>query len=189
MTRSLSLVVWALVLGSAAAAAPLPADLVLLHGKIHTEDARRSVVEAMALRGNGIVAVGTDEAIAAFIGPSTQQVDLAGRVVLPGIIDAHTHPAESSQDFGKCNLEDVMLTIAQLGSRLAACLQTHPVGHDQWFDAVNVNQSGLTLELKDLDAILPDRCWRALTDIPSGRIQPPWLSRTSPPPPRILPEG
>ena len=157
MTRSLSLVVWALVLGSAAAAAPLPADLVLLHGKIHTEDARRSVVEAMALRGNGIVAVGTDEAIAAFIGPSTQQVDLAGRVVLPGIIDAHTHPAESSQDFGKCNLEDVMLTIAQLGSRLAACLQTHPVGHDQWFDAVNVNQSGLTLELKDLDAILPDR--------------------------------
>jgi predicted amidohydrolase YtcJ len=157
MTRVLLVLVWALVLRCAAAAAPPPADLVLLHGKIHTEDARRSVAEAMALRGNGIVAVGTDEAIAAFIGPSTQQVDLAGRVVLPGIIDAHTHPAESSQDFGKCNLEDVMLTLVDLERRVAACLQTHPVGHDQWFDAVNVNQSGLTLALKDLDAILPDR--------------------------------
>jgi predicted amidohydrolase YtcJ len=160
MPRCLAVVAWALVLRCAAApaaAAPIPADLVLLHGKIHTEDARRSVVEAMALRGNGIVAVGTDEAIAAFIGPSTQQVDLAGRVVLPGIIDAHTHPAESSQDFGKCSLEDVALTPADLARRLAACLQKDPAGHDQWFEAIEVDQSGLTLELKDLDAILPDR--------------------------------
>jgi predicted amidohydrolase YtcJ len=142
---------------TAEAAAPAPADLVLLHGKVHTEDARRSVVEALALRGNAIVAVGTDAAIAAFIGPSTRQVDLAGRVVLPGIIDAHTHPAESAQDFGKCSLEDVTLTPAELKRRVAACLQKDPAGHDQWFEAINVNQSGLTLELKDLDAILPDR--------------------------------
>jgi predicted amidohydrolase YtcJ len=157
MRRALSVLTWALVLGCAAAAAPPPADLVLLHGKIHTEDARRSVAQAMALRGNGIVAVGSDEAIAAFIGPSTQQVDLAGRVVLPGIIDAHTHPAESSKDFGKCSLDDVALTPADLARRLAVCLHEHPAGHDQWFEAINVDQSGLTLELKDLDAILPDR--------------------------------
>ena len=88
------------VLGIAAAAAtaPAPADLVLLHGKIHTEDASRSVVQALAVRGNTIVAVGTDQTIGEFVGPSTRRVDLGGRVVLPGIIDAHTHPAQSAQD-------------------------------------------------------------------------------------------
>ena len=94
---------------AAAAAVPPPADLVLLHGKIHTEDASRSIAQALAVRGNSIVAVGSDEAIAALIGPNTRQVDLGGRVVLPGIIDAHTHPAESAQDLSKCSLDDKAL--------------------------------------------------------------------------------
>ena len=89
-----------------AAAAPAPADLVLLHGKIHTEDPSRSIAQALAVRGNSIVAVGSDAAVGALIGPNTRKVDLGGRVVLPGIIDAHTHPAESAQDLGKCSLDD-----------------------------------------------------------------------------------
>ena len=64
MTRS-GLGLLAVVLGFASEAATAPADLVLVHGKIHTEDATRSVVQAMAVRGNSIVAVGTDEAIRA----------------------------------------------------------------------------------------------------------------------------
>src|ERR1700685_2206141 len=90
-----------IALGFAAAAAPVPADLVLLHGKIHTEDSARSIAQALAIRGNAIVAVGTDQAIGEFVGSDTRTVDLRGRVVLPGIIDAHTHPAESAQDLGK----------------------------------------------------------------------------------------
>src|SRR6185312_12758300 len=86
------------VLAAGAAAAAAPADLVLLNGKIHTQDAGRSVVQAMAVRGNGILAVGTDEAVKALTGPATRTVDLGGRVVLPGIIAAHTHPAQGSQD-------------------------------------------------------------------------------------------
>jgi predicted amidohydrolase YtcJ len=110
-----------LVLGFAAAAAPAPADLVLIHGKIHTEDASRSVVQALAVRGNSIVAVGTDQAIGVFVGQNTRTVDLGGRVVLPGIIDAHTHPAQSAQDLGKCSLDDKALTPADIKSRVAAC--------------------------------------------------------------------
>jgi predicted amidohydrolase YtcJ len=145
------------VLGVASAAAPAPADLVLIHGKIHTEDAKRSVVQALAVRGNSIVAVGTDQAISALVGQNTRTVDLGGRVVLPGIIDAHTHPAQSAQDVGKCSLDDKALTPADIKSRVAACLKGQPGERAQWFEVVMVNPSGLTLSLADLDSMLADR--------------------------------
>jgi predicted amidohydrolase YtcJ len=132
-----------------------PADLALLHGRIHTEDGRRSVAEAIAVRGNIIIAVGTDQAVTAFVGPQTRTVDLHGRVVLPGIIDAHTHPAEGVGDLGKCNLGDEMLTTAAVKEKVAACLKKD--SGESWFEAVQVNPSGLTLTLKDLDSMLASR--------------------------------
>jgi predicted amidohydrolase YtcJ len=138
-------------------AAPAPADLVLLNGKIHTEDATRSVVQALALRGNTIVALGTDQSIASLVGPKTKKIDLGGRIVLPGIIDAHVHPAQSAQDLGKCSLGDKSITPPQLKAQVAKCLKEHPGERSQWFEAVMVNPSGLTLTLQDLDSILSDR--------------------------------
>jgi predicted amidohydrolase YtcJ len=140
-----------------AADAPAPADVVLIHGKIHTEDANRSVAQALAVRGNNIVAVGTDPAIGAYVGPHTRKVDLAGRVVLPGIIDAHTHPAQSAQDLGKCSLDDKPLTPSALKSRVGTCLREHPGDRARWFEAIMVNPSGLILNLADLDSLLADR--------------------------------
>jgi predicted amidohydrolase YtcJ len=157
MTRHILGGLSGIVLGFAAAAAPVPADLVLLHGKIHTEDAGRSVAQALAIRGIAIVAVGTDQAVGAFVGPSTRTLDLRGRVVLPGIIDAHTHPAESAQDVGKCSLDDKALAPPDIKSRIRACLQKRPGEPAQWFEVVMVNPSGLTLTLADLDSTLPDR--------------------------------
>jgi predicted amidohydrolase YtcJ len=147
----------AMAVAFAAMAAPMPADLVLLHGKIHLEDANRSVVQAMAVRGNSIVAVGTDTAVGALVGPHTRTVDLGGRVVLPGIIDAHTHPAESAQDLGKCSLDDKALTPPDIKIRVAACLKAQPGDRDAWFEVVMVNPSGLTLTPADLDSMLADR--------------------------------
>jgi predicted amidohydrolase YtcJ len=144
-------------LAAAAVAASPPADLVLLHGKIHTEDADRRIVQALAVRGNSIVAVGTDEAIGAFVGPATRKIDLGGRVVLPGIIDAHTHPAQGAQDLGKCSLDDKALTPAQIKSRVAACQRERPAEPGAWFEVVMVNPSGLTLSMADLDSMLPGR--------------------------------
>jgi predicted amidohydrolase YtcJ len=156
--HQLSALLW-LVYGTAGAAvpAPMPADIVLLHGKIHTEDANRSVAQALAVRGNTIVAVGTDQSITAFVGSGTRTVDLGGRVVLPGIIDAHTHPAQSAQDLGKCSLDDKPLTIPDIKKRVAACLKDRPAEPAQWFEVVMVNPSGLMLGLADLDAMLPGR--------------------------------
>jgi len=140
-----------------ASAADPPADLVWLHGNIHTEDPSRSIAQALALRGNTIIAVGTDQAVSAWVGPKTRTVDLGGRLVLPGIIDAHTHPAESAQEFGKCSLDDQLLTPAQVKAQVARCLQEKPVDRTLWFEVVQVNPSGLTLTLTDLDGMLAER--------------------------------
>jgi hypothetical protein len=133
------------------------ADLVLLHGKIHTEDSKRSVAQALALSGNTIVAVGTDQELGVRIGPGTRTIDLGGRVVLPGIIDAHTHPAESAQEFAKCNLGDRPMTPQALKTSVAACLKSDPGDKKLWFEVVQVDPSELTLTRDDLDAILPER--------------------------------
>jgi predicted amidohydrolase YtcJ len=140
--------------GLPAAAEP---DLVLLHGRIHTEDPGRTVAQAMAIRGNTIAAVGTDQAVSALIGPKTRTIDLGGRLVLPGMIDAHTHPVYSALQLGKCSLEDELLTALQIKARVAACLKEQPPQGGLWYEVVHVNPSGLSLALKDVDTLLADR--------------------------------
>ena len=146
-----------LVVSGAACAENPPADLVFLHGRIHTEDAKRSVAQGLAVRGNTIVAVGTDQEVSSRIGPRTRTIELGGRLVLPGIIDAHTHPAESAQEFGKCSLGDKVMAPEALKSAVAACLKSNPGDRNLWFEVVQVDPSGLMLTRKDLDSILSDR--------------------------------
>jgi len=70
---------------------PPPPDVVLVNGRVFTADATRPYVEALAIRGDRIVAVGTSAQITALAGPTTRRVDVGGRVVIPGINDAHYH--------------------------------------------------------------------------------------------------
>jgi predicted amidohydrolase YtcJ len=134
-----------------------PADFVLLGGRIHTQDARRTAVTALAVRGNAIRAVGSDADISRLIGPATRKIDLHGQAVLPGLIDAHTHPAMSAQDVGKCSLEDRMLAPDGVKARVAKCLAEKPGRKSDWFEVVMVNASALQLTRADLDGILGDR--------------------------------
>ena len=69
---------------------PAP-DLILLNGKIFTSDKSHPYVEALAIRGERILAAGSSEKIAAMAGPEVKRIDLGGRVVIPGINDAHFH--------------------------------------------------------------------------------------------------
>ncbi|HEX6136011.1 MAG TPA: amidohydrolase [Longimicrobiales bacterium] len=68
-----------------------PADLVLRNGHVVTVDTAQPEAEAIAVRGHGIVAVGTDEEIEAYIGGSTRVIDLEGRLAIPGFIEGHGH--------------------------------------------------------------------------------------------------
>jgi predicted amidohydrolase YtcJ len=67
------------------------ADLVLRGGRIVTLDDRTPEAQALAARGDTIVALGSDAAIARYVGPSTQVIDLAGQLAIPGFIEGHGH--------------------------------------------------------------------------------------------------
>ena len=69
---------------------PAP-DLILSNGKIITVDERFTIAQAVAIRGDRIVAVGTNQEIAQLAGPNTRRIDLRGRAVTPGLIDNHMH--------------------------------------------------------------------------------------------------
>src|SRR5690349_20742055 len=68
-----------------------PADLVVTHATVYTADAAHPVAQAIAVRGGRIVYVGTERGAAALTGPNTQKMDLGGKTVIPGMIDAHGH--------------------------------------------------------------------------------------------------
>ncbi|MFM7274783.1 MAG: amidohydrolase, partial [Gammaproteobacteria bacterium] len=94
MRPLLLLSVLSIVHAAAATAAPAPppaADLVLHGGKVITVDAADRIAQAIAVRGERIVAVGSDAEVLALAGPGTRTVDLRGRTVTPGLIDAHNH--------------------------------------------------------------------------------------------------
>jgi len=75
-----------------AAQQPAPApDAILFNGKIFTSDAAHPYVQALAIRGPRIVATGDSAGIQALAGPRTRRIDLGGRLVIPGINDAHNH--------------------------------------------------------------------------------------------------
>lgn len=76
---------------AAVVAAAKPADLVLRNGKIVTVDAARPDAQAIAITGDTITAVGTNDEIAGYVGASTRVIDLHGALATPGFIDAHAH--------------------------------------------------------------------------------------------------
>jgi predicted amidohydrolase YtcJ len=68
-----------------------PATLVIRNGRIVTVDEARPEARAMAVKGDTIAALGTEEEIKPHIGPGTQVIDLNGALAVPGLIDSHGH--------------------------------------------------------------------------------------------------
>ncbi|MEV0012661.1 amidohydrolase [Streptomyces sp. NPDC051840] len=79
------------------------ADLVLTGGPVHTTDAARTRATTVAVTGDRITAVGHDE-VRELIGPRTEVVDLAGRLLIPGFQDAHVHPVTAGLELALCDL-------------------------------------------------------------------------------------
>jgi predicted amidohydrolase YtcJ len=83
----------AALLAACGAAAPADeaVDLVLRNGRVYTVDDALPHAEAVAIRGERIVAVGSNAEIDAYVGARTEVMDLAGRAVVPGFIEGHGH--------------------------------------------------------------------------------------------------
>ena len=129
------------------------ADVVLRNGKIYTADPARSVRQALAFTGNTIVAVGDDADVAPLIGPKTKVVDLAGKLVLPGLIDTHIHPIIGALNGAKCSLAGVKATIDTLKPVIQDCLAKDQGSADEWFEAAQLDNYGFSATAKDLDTI------------------------------------
>jgi hypothetical protein len=85
-----SLLVAAGALSGLRAQQPVP-DLILANGKIVTVDEKFTIAQSVAVSRDRILAVGTNADIAKLAGPHTRRIDLAGRTVIPGLIDNHMH--------------------------------------------------------------------------------------------------
>jgi hypothetical protein len=73
------------------AQAPKPAELVVVNGRIYTADATRPVVQALAIREGRIAFAGNRAGAEALAGPNTARLDVQGKTVIPGMVDAHVH--------------------------------------------------------------------------------------------------
>lgn len=118
------------VLFVVAACVPALADepsLIIHGGKIVTVDDAFSIAEAMAVDGDKIVAVGSNEDVLTLAGPKTERLDLAGRTVLPGLIDSHVHPLGAAMyEFDHPIPE--METVADVLTYIARRAETLPDG-------------------------------------------------------------
>jgi predicted amidohydrolase YtcJ len=117
MPMKLALLYTALVSASLQAA---PA-LILHHGKVITVDKNFRIAEAIAIEADGrIAAVGTNDEILVLKNDSTQVLDLAGKTVLPGLMDSHVHPGAAMTEFDHeiPTMETIADVLAYLGDRV-----------------------------------------------------------------------
>lgn len=80
------------------------ATLVLRNGRIHTPAASSGFAESLAIAGETIIAVGTDDEIDEFVDPSTRVINLAGRLAIAAFGDAHVHAISGGLESLRCNL-------------------------------------------------------------------------------------
>jgi predicted amidohydrolase YtcJ len=149
--------------GQAAEPASARADRVYLNGIIFTADAGNSSATALAIRDGRILYVGSDAALARYIGPATVKVDLKGRFLMPGLIDGHMHPLEAGTTLLKCSLNYAALTVTEMQQRVEACLDhTKAAEPDSWLEVVSWFQesmlpAGVKTSRATLDALQTKR--------------------------------
>ncbi len=133
------------------------ADLVLTGGAVYTVDASRRWARSVAIRDGRIAAVGSEEEVRELVGPRTEVIELAGRMVLPGFQDAHVHPPAAGVEMLQCELLDLH-GLDEYLEAIRAYAEAHPEA--EWILgggwAMDVFPGGVPTK-EPLDRIVPDR--------------------------------
>src|SRR5262245_35380532 len=143
----------------------MTADTVLCNGKVVTVDNDFSIAEAVAIKDGLITAVGTNDQISKWWGTETKEIDLAGKTVIPGIIDGHPHLAVEGLRYvypslaGARAIDDVLKVIAtEVAARKPGdWIITAPVGDPPYYRDVPKNlRENRFPNRHDLDKVAPD---------------------------------
>jgi predicted amidohydrolase YtcJ len=119
--------------------------MVMRNGYVYTVDGKNSVQQAIAVTGGKIVYVGSDEGVAAYIGAQTQMIDLAGRMLMPGFVDAHMHPGDGGRAMTLCDLKYQTMTRKVFQQTIQACLDADKdKGPDVWLEVGSWDRMGMT---------------------------------------------
>lgn len=134
------------------------ADAVLIHARIYTVNSKAPWAQAMAVREGKIIAVGSENAIAAYRGPSTKVIDVRERLVLPGFVDAHVHMMAGAAQMDGVSLNDAK-TIADFQKAIKDYGASHP--DRKWIQGMgwvyNIFGKSNLPNKKLVDEVVPDR--------------------------------
>ncbi len=132
------------------------ADTVLRGGYVYTADPGQNVAQAIAIKGGLILATGSDEAMAAHIGPETEIHELDGRMVLPGLHDIHMHVFGIVEP-DVCSLRSQAMSLEAMVPYLQECIQRYELAPGEWLavDMWNFSEGNqVSANLKDLRSAL-----------------------------------
>jgi predicted amidohydrolase YtcJ len=136
-----------------------PADLLLVNGRIAAQDAKRSFVNALAIKNGRIHATGDTATVMAYRGSATRVVELNGRTVIPGLIDSHSHPIRGGLHYnlelrwdGVPSLADAMRMLREQSRRTPPNQWVRVIGG--WSEFQFAEKRMPTLE--ELNAAAPD---------------------------------
>ena len=104
----------------------LAPSIIFFNGQVITMEPNLPLTEAIAVFGKEILAVGTSDQVLALGGPETRVIDLGGRALLPGFVDAHTHLLSEAYNSGTPTLEEVQDFALQGGTTAIADMSVDP---------------------------------------------------------------
>jgi predicted amidohydrolase YtcJ len=158
LTRYVSII--ALALAASLAAQQPRANLVLVNGRVLTVDAGDRIAQAVAIAGNRIVAVGTNDEVTRAAAPGARRIDLEGRAVTPGLLDAHDHFSGGGAD--RLFVADLSYPNVKSMADVAAAIQGRVAGAAKgaWIQGRGWDEGKLAerrvITAKDLDPVSPD---------------------------------